>query len=705
MHYGKLFCFLGLSAIVVLEAGLPALSQESDSQSPLEVLLTTPSPESPSPTSDPAICASDSDDPESKRIELTYYRNAGNVVALLNQLLPTTQGCANLLPVNELTPGSGVGRGGGNIILLYGAENYIDRASRLIAPLDLPLPGVNLQLWGVQISSGKPDKLAEVMNGVREQINLTQQLVRETFNIFQQEAQRTLRGRRVDRDTSTIHQRAIEDELGLPGLDIEFFDIAKKLGYQEALTPPRRLSILDVFLVGTAAENPLSYYKNLYAAIVKGEIDLKTGRFKASDARYQEYFDAMRETGRPPFERIFRSRGLNPRCKITHLDDNKCELWDWEEIFLGSVESFENTRRAITLEFAFQYADFVSNPTRFDAAELQRTSEALNSGVQQFTNLIQQDIEDLFVRPTLRNIQDRVADSRSVSFAQVGRTTITTLSGVETVINSSSTSAFEIPQSSSFEELLQRAEAIEQLVSPFIPTAILPDVGEVPIASAGPIPISQLVGLVVALTDQQTTPVSLETGTNLRFTPGVLRDLNSAELNIHLTVTDPSFTPTQGEGTVNISRVGRQEVQTSVYTQALDFFDLSTFTSQATLEGGRFYFPVVGQLWRAIFGSIPGLGELFSFPRSPQNVLHENLLLTNSFITPTSLGIGLLYPIEDTSIYQGMEFCKRKIELLTYLRDDLDPLIERNFLYENSLQPLSFEDLNAQDRERCETSE
>lgn len=685
MRYGKLFGFLGLSAVVFLGSALITESASSE-----EVNPTQSTSESSNEQGSCNILASKL--PRSKRIDLFYYRNAQNVVSLLNELNLGEVGCARLLPLNNLQPGSGVGRGGGNTVFLYGTKEYISSAHQVIAPLDLPLPGIDLQLWGVQISSDKPDELAKVMTDVRGEINLTQKLVRDTFSLFQLEAQRTL---------------AMKKTLDLNDNDLNFLNVANSLGYEEAFKGPRRLSLLDIFLVGKLVKDPVSYYQRLYDSVVKGEIN-EEGYFQASDERYQKYFDAMRETGNPPLERLFRSRGLKPECEATNPDDGKCEMWNWKEIYTGSVKSIDDANRRTTLEFAFQYGDFTSNPIHFNPEELQRTSEILNSELQQFTSFFQKDIEELFVRPTLINIQQRVARSKNVSFAQVGRTTISTLSGVETVISSSSQSAFEIPQSPNFEELLTRARTIEEQVDDFIPTETPPGGSPTEIVTAGPLPVSRLIGLIVALSDQEITPVNIRTGTNLKFTPGVLRDLNSAELNIDLTVVEPTFTGTQEADTaVTISRIGQQQVQTSVYTEALDFFDLSTFTNQATLDGGRAFFPVVGQLWHAIFGSIPVFGELFSFPRGNQNVLHESLLLTNSFITPTSLGLGLLYPIQDDSIYQGENFCLTKVNLFRYL-DSLNPLNDRdqklNFNPLNSFQNLSDADkkyLSPQDKKRC----
>jgi hypothetical protein len=92
--------------------------------------------------------------------------------------------------------------------------------------------------------------------------------------------------------------------------------------------------------------------------------------------------------------------------------------------------------------------------------------------------------------------------------------------------------------------------------------------------------------------------------------------------------------------------VSQHDVKTSIYVDALDFFDLSAFASQSTLNGGRGYVPIVGPVWRGLFGEIPVVGSLFSWKRDPQTVFSESLVLTNSFITPTAMGVAILYPTE-----------------------------------------------------------
>ena len=712
MRYQKLVGWLGVSAIAIFISCSPTLSQESDSKpedkekpSPLEVRLVPPAPSASGggcfsglkdqATFEKELRESNSKLPQDKqlteeqiikrvenkpplkseRVELYYYRNAVHMARLLSQL-PLGEGCVTTLPLSSFSAGRGVGRGGGNVMSLYGTQDYINDAKRFITSLDLPLPGINLQLWGAQISSNDPDKLAKTTSKVRWRISETQRLLRDTFAKIQGVSQRKLE-----------NNSQVEDDP-----KDTFTSIAKRLGYEDAIDGlGGESSILEVFLVGNILENKneiVSFYQNLYETLTEPKKDEKGEEIMPD---LEPYLNELKnDIDRPPFERILRSRGLKPNCmqpetyeKLKQEEENnelKCEKWEWKEDFVpnlrGEYESLVEIRanfgRKVLLEFALHYTDFLENPEEFDPQELQRTADNLNELLQEASDLLQKDIEDLFLKPTLAMIQQEVGENKGVEFAQVGRSTISTLDGVETKINTSSTSGFQIPQPQDLEQLLARAKELQELIGGFIPTETLPGASEASeIVTAGPLPSSQVIALAVAALEQKATPAEIKTGTNLTFTPGIARNLNSAELNINLTVTDPTVTPTSEEKNVRpISRIGTQEMQTTVYTQALDFFDLSTFNSQATLDGGRFRIPIIGNLWNAIFGAIPVFGDLFSVSKGNQNVLHDSLILTNSFITPTPLSLGNLYAPSNGN--KKFDFCTEREKLLTYL-DELEP--------------------------------
>ena len=227
---------------------------------------------------------------------------------------------------------------------------------------------------------------------------------------------------------------------------------------------------------------------------------------------------------------------------------------------------------------------------------------------------------------------------KDVEYAQVGKTTIATLSGLTADVTSRSVNAFDVTPPL-ISESLQKAQTLTQSVTPFVPDAADNVVGAMPLA--------QVIGLIGALGEERSVWRELQSGISLTMTPNVLRNMTSAELKVVLKTGDPQV-QAPPQGVKPLSRVSQHDVTTSIYVEPLDFFDLSAFASQSTLDGGRGYVPIIGPVWRGVFGEIPIAGKLFSWKRSPQNVFAESLVLTTSFITPTSMGIAVLYPTELT---------------------------------------------------------
>ncbi|MGK7947572.1 MAG: hypothetical protein AB4368_01875 [Xenococcaceae cyanobacterium] len=586
----------------------------------------------------------------SQRIQLFYYRQATNIVNIL-RAIPSLK-CLAIANYAE------------DSIILTGQQDLIEKAYQVIASIDLPLPGIDMQMWGIQISSDDPGDLAQVMSQIREEINLTQQLLQDTLAVLKQ------------------YVRNIPQEESLDiAFELEFQGLINSLGYESFLNLNRPLSLIDIVLSGDAvssAEDSLKFNQVLYSHLIE---------FMNQDPRYEKYLAAMKEKGRPPFDRFFRSRGLQPKCaKYQDLKkQQKCETWNWVEISPGTTENYVKINRKVLLEFALQYGNFVANPSQFSPYKLQQTANALNDRLQDTTNALNKDIEDFFVGATLDNIQEIVSRFGDVDYAQVGRTTIASLNGIETTVRSNSVSAFDVTPPLKLSELLANAENLSQQINSFIPTETLPGATEATELTAGGIPISRVIGLLAAFAEQESKFRELNTGVTLKFTPNVLRNMNSAELKIDLTIVDPTATGTASEGVPPLSRIGEQTVTTSVYTDAVDLFALSTFSNQSTLEGGRGYVPVIGQVWRGIFSAIPGFGQLFSWKKAPKNVLHESILLTNSFITPTSMGLALLYPINETERFQfdtfsGIDgFCYLEEQVERYIANQFGATYEKNW--------------------------
>jgi len=526
-------------------------------------------------------------DEASQAVKLYYLRDATKIAAILNSIAGQKD------PPSELN-GLFVTNMGDDEVVLYGPLEKRETARRLIAALDLPRPGITMEMWGIQISSRKPKRLAEVMPRVRKEISRTQAAVRQTYQQMQQ----------IARDVVPAENREFRHVL------------IETLGYRSALDPRRPLSFPDILLRLIAAERP---------AEATAEFANRLDRWLAGT--YPEYTNAVTRDRKRPFERFFITRGL-------YFDGH-----NWREDG-NAVRSGALIARKALVEFGLHYGHLVHEPRSFSAYFLQQSAELLNSRLQEATDALNADMQDLFVEPTLENIRIIFRDFKDVEYAQVGKTTVASLSGIATAVTSKSVNAFDVTPPLRLSELLDKADKLSKSTGTFVPA------GNV----VGNVPLAQVIGLVAAFGEERSVWRELTAGVSLNITPNVLRNMTSAELAVDLKTGDPQA-GSREQGVRPLSRVSQHDVKTSIYVTALDFFDLSAFASQSTLGGGRGYVPIIGPVWQGLFGEVPVAGKLFSWQKAPQTVFQESLVLTNSFITPTAMGIAVLYPTELDSNY------------------------------------------------------
>jgi hypothetical protein len=99
--------------------------------------------------------------------------------------------------------------------------------------------------------------------------------------------------------------------------------------------------------------------------------------------------------------------------------------------------------KPILLDFALNYGRLVHDPDNFDSYYLQQSAGALNTRLQSNIDALNQDMEEIFVVPTLDRIRLIVAEFCDVEYAQVGRTTVATLSGAQSVVSAGSVNTFD----------------------------------------------------------------------------------------------------------------------------------------------------------------------------------------------------------------------------------------------------------------------
>lgn len=532
---------------------------------------------------------------------------------------------------------------GTDTILVIGPPDKVSMARRLLVTVDIPRAGVNLDLWGIQISSDSPRRLAEFLDCIRGDIDVAKARVRETFQRLAAFAESQIRPADFDPAFYELFTgQPLNDSLAEP---------AGRLAYTNALSADRPLSLTDILLRLTAARNAGEKNRQLANSLL---------HWLESDPDFGEEVIRRRKEGHPPFERFFRFRGLawreprssGPPSRLNGPDGkvrtNPPSGWydpelpslpdrpgtpGPDDVPPTQANRYASMSRIALLRFALDYQDYVERPTQFAGYYLQNAADALNGRLQLGATALSLDIRDLFLTTTIKRIRDKVRDFDGVSFSQVGQTTLATLSGSAASVTGTSVNAIDYTPPLKLGDVVERANKISSSAGGFFPAAAIPE----------GLPAAQLFGLVAALGEDRTLWRELNAGVSLEVTPNILRDQRSAELELKIDIGSPEA-GTREKGVPPLSRVSQHTVKTKVYVDSLDLFDFSTFSEQVTVDGGRSRLPIIGHIWQGIFNDIPVIGDLFSWKNSPKKRYHQSLILANSMITPTIIGVAYLYP-------------------------------------------------------------
>ena len=614
---------LGLSLSMMVGLGVNVSAQTAD----INIKVTKPGGGGAECTDDD-YKKLDTSKQASQSLKLYYIRSATVLKTILD----------SIATANPCIASTVIEAQGENTIVLYGKDKQRKALQRVIAVLDLPRERVNMEMWGILISSNDPQQLAEVMRRVNKEIDTTQKLLRETY-------------------------KALEDGARVITIDTDYKKVFEEdLRYTSALDPDRSsLSMIDILLRINAADNLVD--SNNESA--KNICEL----FKES--KYENYVEDLAKEGKHPFSNYLKEGLLQKEKKIT---DQSCDGNAKE----SGKEFNENLkiklrRQKAVLDFSLQYSGLRDNPAEFNAPALQQSAESLNALLNPLVDAINRDVEELFIKPTLTRIQKIVGEyGRDVSYAEVGKTSVAGLNGLESTVASTTVSAFDETGPLRLNELISEAGNLNSASKDLLPGV---QFGE------STIPVASLVSVVAALSKDRSLWRGLTSGVSLSVTPSVLRNSESAELKINL-ITAPTDTQEKtGDGELRpLSRISQNKVTTSVYVNTLDLFALSTFNSQTTIDGGRWYIPVIGTVWKGVFSGIPVFGDLFSIKNDPKNVQHQSIVLTNSFIVPTAMGIAHLYNSNDNNVNQK-PFDVRKLCVEQYLASK-QPSGQKNYIFD-----------------------
>jgi hypothetical protein len=535
-------------------------------------------------------------------MKLFYLRKADEVAAALNALKETDPSLKKLV----------ISSNGDSEILLYGARCLRRKARRVIALLDLPRASVQMEMWGIEMSSDNPENLTKAMVRINQIIEESRQLLHDTY--------KRLEG-------------IFREEIQQQDLDLKFKEtLTEKLEYYSALDPYRPLSLSDMLLRLVAIGNPK-----------KGAITIADKLQELSkEEQYTEFVKGLEESKKYPFKNFLENRGMRLDNSTSALDRSNCVkpeklssgisdpllVWHIRNCPQFEKEVFFN--QYAVLEFALNYRRTIQDSKGFDPYYLQMSADRLNSRLQLTLDAINLDIQELILEPTLKKIEVEVRKTRDVDFARVGKTHVAGLSGSTSEINSNTVSISDVNPPLRLSDLIASTSELYDKTNKTLPSS--------------PGTITGTLSLLGTLSQNRTLWRELTAGTTLKITPHVLHNATSAELQIDLTSGNPNL-GTVGKGVRPLSRVSQNEVKTNVYINTFDLFALSTFSDQSTIDGGRTYVPLVGTVWEGLFSGVPVFGDLFSWKNPSKSIYHQSVVLTNTFLNPTVMQLGLLYPL------------------------------------------------------------
>ena len=408
----KLVCpfTLGLSLSMMVGLGVNVSAQTAD----INIKVNQPGGGGGAKCEDPVHDPkSDKSKQASQSLKLYYIRSATALKTILT----------SIASANPCIASTVIEAQGENTIVLYGKDKQRKALQRVIAVLDLPRERVNMEMWGILISSNDPQQLAEVMRRVNKEIDTTQKLLRETY-------------------------KALEDGARVITIDTDYKKVFEEdLRYTSALDPDRSsLSMIDILLRINAADDLVDSNNESAKNICK--------LFKES--KYEDYVEDLAKEGKHPFSNYLEVGLLQKEKKIT---DQSCDGNAKE----SGKEFNENLkiklrRQKAVLDFSLQYAELRDNPAEFNAPALQQSAESLNALLNPLVDAINRDVEELFIKPTLTRIQKIVGEyGRDVSYAEVGKTSVAGLNGLESTVASTTVSAFDETGPLRLNELISEA--------------------------------------------------------------------------------------------------------------------------------------------------------------------------------------------------------------------------------------------------------
>ncbi len=498
-------------------------------------------------------------------------------------------------------------------IMLCGPHEQVTSLRRWLNLLDAPLPQMRLDLWSLQISGGKRDEVSKRAQEAQAKIAQTRQLVTDYLWLLQgyaraEQSRELATSQALAQQQKTELDQVVASVRSLQGTGFRVMDTSlrtalEKLGNAAEL---ERQAAAQAHQRATA----LSSYRGPLAAILY--LLATSDRAGAGD------FTAwLHEQGESGIARDILQRQTDWLSRGTT-----------ERLDAGAVIGQLTPRRLFVALERLRRPEgsglqaFVEQSSRAQRgqgkpAELAVATANAEAELAEYERALTADVQELFLNPLLADLRGTVVTRTASGLTSVGATSITVLSGYQANVTGAAMSYFDVTPEPNID-----AEKLAEAVS----------------GGAAPWKL-----LLESLATRDKVWAAMTEGAELTFTPIVLPGGGSAEVTVDVTVShgDPGGggAPVYPSGApVPLSRVAKHSASTKVRLEPLDMFTLSSFGLATTHPRTDFVVPLLGR--------IPFLGQMFRFPRRPDHVIHESLLLVYSTILPTAPDLAELLVVD-----------------------------------------------------------
>ncbi len=345
--------------------------------------------------------------------------------------------------------------------------------------------------------------------------------------------------------------------------------------------------------------------------------------------------------------------------------------------------------RAATTNFLFNYKMALQYPKDFSPYSLAHSAQELNAEFNPLVVAFNQDVA-AFSRQLMTDVQNEFHDShwykpwRGANRSAVadGLVTVRGISGIETLVDTETQSAFSAPQYQTLSNILSNlAAGSSGSPAPASTTGTIVNVNTAP-APSTPSPDSSnpaapglnLQTLLPGALTRTSLPLALSAAVTpsaakaqigrqltLDITPHTLPGASSAELDVKLWAQEDSPPALYKDGAANsqtdpLSRVARHNVFTKVRVESVKLFEVSSFS--ALVQRPRTKVPIIPPLVE-----IPLIGDLIGLPLPGAKVFHRSTAIVSAIIVPTAadLGFGIEFADDRAVVGQGVDRAFRTI--------------------------------------------